>query len=107
MNIPFEEILTRLERIEAYLSKQQPAPPVSEPDKWFSLEELAEYLPGKPKANTIYGWVSARKIPFYKKGKTLSFRQSEIDAWLTTGRVQTMNELETEAERHFKGRRGK
>ena len=99
-------LLRKVERLERLLSeKHEPEPGVD--DRWLSLEELTEYLPGKPKPNTIYGWVSARKIPFYKKGKSLSFRQSEIDAWLTTGRVQTMNELEAEAERHFKGRRGK
>lgn len=94
-------LLRKVERMEKLLTDRTETEP-KEADKWFSLEELAEYLPGKPKPNTIYGWVSSRKIPFCKKGKTLAFRQSEIDAWLTDGRVQTMNELDAEAERHVR-----
>lgn len=99
-------LLMKVEKLERLLTDRA-EPEQEAEDRWLSLEELTEYLPGKPKPNTIYGWVSARKIPFYKKGKTLSFRQSEINAWLTAGRVLTMNELEAEAERHVKGRRGK
>lgn len=50
--------------------------------KWFSLNELMEYLPAKPSAATIYGWVSKKTIPYHKCGRRLSFLKSEIDEWV-------------------------
>ena len=54
-------------------------------DRWLSLTELCEYLPDKPSKATIYGWVHFKKIPYYKKGKALFFKKSEIDRWLQEG----------------------
>ncbi len=69
-------------------------------DRWFSIEELSEYLPGHPAVTTLYGKVQRREIPFSRKGKRLAFRQSEIDVWLQSGRVKTTAELNTVAEHH-------
>lgn len=63
-------------------------------DEWLNLEQLRDYLPSKPSAPTVYRWVSERTIPHHKKGKHLSFRKSEIDAWITTGRKATRQEIE-------------
>lgn len=51
-------------------------------DKWLSLNDLIDYLPGKPARTTIYGWVSQGVIPYHKYGKKLTFLKSEIDLWL-------------------------
>lgn len=102
---PFDEIIERLDRIEKFLSSQQPTPQPEQPEKWLNLDELIKMLPSKPKRNTVYGWVAARKIPFHKTGKVLAFRESEINSWLVSGRVLTMDEIEAEAEKCFKGKR--
>ncbi len=61
------------------------------PDKDFlmSLEQLVDYLPEHPANQTIYGWVSDRKVPYEKHGKRLYFRKSTIDTWLDAGRQMT------------------
>lgn len=71
------------------------------PDRWLSIEELSQYLPGRPAVTTLYGKVQRREIPFSRKGKRLLFRQSEIDQWLQSGRVKTAFELESVAEKHL------
>jgi excisionase family DNA binding protein len=53
-------------------------------DRWLSIEELQDYLPGRPSITTLYGKVQRNEIPFHKMGKRLIFRQSEIETWLLT-----------------------
>jgi predicted DNA-binding transcriptional regulator AlpA len=67
-------------------------------DSWFDLNELIEYLPGRPSKATIYGYVSKREIPSHKNGKRLAFLKSEIDAWLKGKRRKTVEEITAEAE---------
>ncbi|CAN5197607.1 hypothetical protein BH09BAC4_BH09BAC4_20710 [soil metagenome] len=71
------------------------------PDRWFSIEELSDYLPGHPAVTTLYGKVQRREIPFSRNGKRLVFRQSDIDIWLQSGRVKTAAELDVLAEQHL------
>ena len=47
-----------------------------------SIEELSEYL-GMPKG-TLYHWVSQRRIPFVKLGRSTRFDMREIDGWLAS-----------------------
>jgi len=54
-------------------------------NEWLNLTELCNYLPEKPSKATVYGWVHLKKIPYYKKGKALFFKKSEIDTWLQGG----------------------
>ena len=65
--------------------------------RWFSVDELCEYLPDKPSKQTVYGWVNHRLIPYHKTTKRLSFMKSEIDAWIANGRRKTAKELRDEA----------
>lgn len=48
-------------------------------DKIYTPESLAIYL--QVDTSWIYKIVSLRKIPFFKMGKYLRFRKSDIDAW--------------------------
>lgn len=50
--------------------------------KFFDLNELIKYHPGKPAAATVYGWIAKNKIPFHKNGNKVFFLKEEIDAWL-------------------------
>lgn len=55
----------------------------SQPVKqWMSVDDLIEYLPGKPARQTIYSWVWKKAIPYHKAGAKLQFHKSEIDAWI-------------------------
>ena len=52
-------------------------------DRWMTVNDLREYLPGHPKRQTIYCWVYAGKIPHHKPSPNrLTFLKSEIDKWL-------------------------
>lgn len=72
-----------------------------EPDQWFDLTRLCEYLPDKPAKATVYGWVSQSNIPYHKKSKKLFFLKSEIDNWLKADRQKTDNEFANEAENYL------
>ena len=86
----------KLEEIERLLLLNGPQNQ-SEQDKWFDLSELCAYLPDKPAKGTVYGWVHQSIIPNHKKSKKLSFRKSEIDAWLKSGRRFTGKEIDNAA----------
>ncbi len=49
-------------------------------NKIFDANGLGEYL--KVKKNTIYIWVSGKRIPYVKIGSRTLFLKKEIDRWL-------------------------
>jgi excisionase family DNA binding protein len=57
-----------------------------EKDRFLDIDQLCDYLPERPARATVYGWVARRTVPFYKEGRKLLFRKSEIDTWLENGR---------------------
>ena len=77
------------------LALTKPAHP-KDNDQWMNLEELCKYRPDKPAKATVYAEVQAKKIPYYKKGKKLMFRKSEIDKWIMEGKRKTLAETEKE-----------
>ena len=46
------------------------------PEKFVTAEELAEYL--KVSVHTIRKWRKQERIPYYKLGRSLRFRVSEV-----------------------------
>ena len=46
---------------------------------YLTLKEVAELLKVKPQ--TIYAWVSDKRIPYERKGSLLRFRLDAIVAW--------------------------
>jgi excisionase family DNA binding protein len=56
---------------------------VHEPERWYSVEEIAEHL-GVSK-ETIYRWVEKGKIPASKVGRQWKFKVSEVDEWVKNG----------------------
>lgn len=79
--------------IDALVSKS----PADAADQWMNLDQLREYHPDKPARSTVYEWVCQNRIPVHKDGKKLRFLRSEIDQWLSGGKIKTKEELETEA----------
>ena len=56
---------------------------MSEPERWLSLEEIAEHL-GVSK-DTIRNWIKKNIIPHHRIGKQYKFRISEVDTWVESG----------------------
>lgn len=81
--------------------------PETDPERWFNLTELCNYLPDKPKKQTVYRWVCKSVIPYHKRSKKLFFLKSEIDYWLREGRKKTASEIEANAEEFLKNRTDK
>lgn len=57
--------------------------PDSTTEKWSSLEEMTEHL-GVSK-DTIYRWITNKKMPAHKTGRLWKFKISEVDAWIKSG----------------------
>lgn len=70
----------------------------SEEPQWMNVAALIEYRPNHPAEQTVYGWTSAKKIPFHKRGKGILFNKAEIDQWLSSGTYRkSQEEMEHEA----------
>lgn len=74
-----QQLIQKVERLTAKVERLEP----DAADKWISVKELCDYLPGNPKPATIYTWI--HKMPHRKNGKAYVFRKSEIDEWLDKG----------------------
>lgn len=60
---------------------------MTEPERWFSVEEIAAHL-GVSK-ETVYRWLEKadekRKIPSHRIGRLWKFKASEVDEWVSNG----------------------
>ena len=52
-------------------------------ERWLSVDEIAKYL-GISK-DTVYTWISKRKMPAHKVGRLWKFKTEEIDDWVRDG----------------------
>ena len=98
-------LVEKLDRLESLLEKQNQAPVPEPASKWMDVKELQAYLPDHPAAPTIYGWIRNGLIPYYKKGKKLSFKRSEIEEWMNSARQQTEAEMEAAAQDYVNRKR--
>ena len=92
-----EYLIRKVEALEALLREEKSE--LTESDKWFNIEDLCAYLPDKPAKQTVYSWVSNKRIPYHKQGKKLQFLKSDIDNWLKSGKRKSVDELKAEAHR--------
>jgi excisionase family DNA binding protein len=60
-------------------------------ERWLSVADIAVHLGVNP--DTIYKWITRKKMPVHKLGRPWRFLASEIDAWVKTG---TAGQKETE-----------
>ncbi len=105
LSIPEIRDLFRQE-LQTFFSDGAPgSAPQTEPERWFDLSELCEYLPDKPVKPTVYGWVHNRVIPCHRRGKKLYFLKSEIDVWLKSGRKKTVAEIAAESDNYLTSKR--
>lgn len=75
---------------QAITSKKASAPDAKE---ILNVNEAAE-LTGLAR-QTLYGMTSQRTIPFFKRGKRILFKRSELEQWLLENRKETLEELKS------------
>jgi excisionase family DNA binding protein len=73
-----------------------------ETDQFLTIQQAAEFL--KLSVPTLYGKVHTATIPVFKKGKRLYFSKQELKAWIESGRIKTINEIEAEADQYLSQR---
>lgn len=54
-------------------------------ERWLSVQEIAVHL--GVKSETVYTWVSKKKMPAHKMGRLWKFRVSEVDGWVLAGKA--------------------
>lgn len=52
-------------------------------DRWLSVEEIAEHL-GVSK-DTVYAWISKKRMPAHKVGRLWKFQKPEVNEWVKSG----------------------
>ena len=80
-------INTKLDKLTAEPERASAFP------EWLNIKDLTAFMPTHPAAPTIYGWVRENLIPYYKRGKHLSFKRSEIETWMSDKRNKTDEEI--------------
>ncbi len=58
-------------------------PPSTE--HWLSVGQIAAHLGVNP--DTIYKWITRKKMPAHKVGRLWKFMASEVDAWVRAGKA--------------------
>lgn len=94
MENPFISIIERLEDLDIKLSRLLQAQEVQglyRSDELMNINEVAKFL--DESVQSIYSRTSRRTIPFYKKGKKLLFKKTEILDWLEGQKKKTVSEL--------------
>lgn len=89
LSVPEIRQLFRKE-LESFFSEQSflPAKPEAE---ILTVDQTADFL--KLAKQTVYQLVSAREIPFSKRGKRLYFNRHELEQWIAEGRKATKAEI--------------
>jgi len=54
-------------------------------ERWLSVQEIAAHL--GVKTETIYVWVSKKRMPAHKVGRLWKFKVSKVDAWVQSGKA--------------------
>ena len=62
----------------------------------FDIKGLRDYLPWDIAIPTIYNKLANNEIPGHKQGKSWYFLKSEIDLWLSGGKIKTKSDLQDE-----------
>ena len=54
-------------------------------ERWLSVGEIAAHLGVNP--DTIYKWITRKKMPAHKLGRLWKFLASEVDQWVKGGLI--------------------
>jgi len=58
-------------------------------DRYLSVAEICTYL--GIKRDTVYKWISEKKLPAHRIGKLWKFKISEVDAWVKKDDIQKVH----------------
>ncbi len=58
---------------------------MSEPERWYSLEEIAEHV--GVSQDTIHRWIRNKAMPARKVGRLWKFKLTEVDNWVNSGQA--------------------
>jgi excisionase family DNA binding protein len=104
-NNPFEVLEDRLINLETLLldvlQEHKKVIVKDEPQKFIAIDEAATVLhKSKP---TVYRLASERRIPSFKNGKSLLFKESDLLAFIEQTRRKSSLEIKAEATNQKKG----
>jgi excisionase family DNA binding protein len=92
------KLFVKLDKIEKLLKARK----INDSDnneELLTIEGAAELL--KLSVATIYTKVCKNEIPVNKQGKRLYFYRAELLAWIKSGRIKTIAEIQQEVELKF------
>lgn len=82
-----EIIIKKLEAIEASIVKQKVLH-----KEFLDIKEASGYL--NLSTSALYKMTSRKELPHYVPGgKKIYFKKSELDEWITEGRVESLNQF--------------
>ena len=85
--INISKIYNSLEELKALIVVQNA--------EFIDLDEAAKYL--RLKKSYLYNLVHRKEVPFYKpNGKKIYFNKLELNNWIISSKVKTINEVEEE-----------
>lgn len=89
------------EAVEKAIARHYSAPISTTPDQneLLDVKKTAEIL--FLSVPTIYGLVSKRSIPYYKRGKRLYFRKDDLLKWIAGSRRMTHDEIRQQADQYI------
>ena len=64
-------------------------------DRWLSVDEIAQYL--GIKRDTIYKWISDKKMPAHRMGRLWKFKIQEVDMWIKGGGAAESSDFDKKA----------
>ena len=68
--------------------------------EFFTIDEVSEYL--GIKKSSLYSKVERKEIPYYKVGRLVRFKKSDIDPWMEKFKSEPLD-LRAKARRILKG----
>ncbi|MCI0462785.1 MAG: helix-turn-helix domain-containing protein [Gemmataceae bacterium] len=52
-------------------------------ERWLSVDEIATHL--GVSRDTVYKWITRKRLPAHKVGKLWKFSTKEVDEWVRSG----------------------
>lgn len=71
----------------------------------LDIKQAADFL--KLKVTTLYEKTSQKEVPHFKKGNKLYFNRGALTEWVSSGRIKTNQEIESEANDYIMSRKAR
>ena len=95
-----QKLSAKMDNVLTLLEERPPQPDQSAPqDEILTTKQAAEFL--HITVQTLYSYVSQKKVASCKRGKHLYFVKSDLIDFVKAGRQKTVSEIETEADNNL------